>query len=141
MGYKLVNIIKGNTMALSILVAKIISLIYLALGLGVLAKTVNFKTLVDEIQTSKTILFLSGSLGIAIGVILLENHNIWVANWTVIITLISWGMLLGGVVLVMIPNLFISIIKFSEGFLKNTLIMGVFMVSFGLFMGYFGFIH
>ena len=41
---------------------------------------------------------------IFIGIILIEYHNIWIMNWNVLITIISWLFLIGGVIVVIIPN-------------------------------------
>ncbi len=128
-------------MELSLLVAKVISLIYLALGIGILIKTVDFKMIVDELQNSKILLFLAGAIATALGMILVEKHNIWFFDWRLIITLVSWGMLLGGILLVMMPQLFIRIVRRLAPLLGQTLWMGMFMVIFGLVMGYFGFIY
>ena len=123
-------------MELSILIAKIISVIYISAGIAVLIGTVNFNDIVNDFEKSPALAFIAGSVGIIIGVILIENHNLWVKNWTVLITLISWLFLIGGVIVVIIPK---SLSYYKDIFINSRLI-GIFMIIFGMALGYFGFI-
>lgn len=105
-------------------------------GIALLAGTINFDNIVNEIEKSPALTFLSGSIGIMIGTILIEYHNLWVKNWNVIITIISWAFLIGGVTVVIIPKT----LSFYKSFRKNSRLLGIIMLIFGAFMGYFGFI-
>lgn len=121
----------------SILLAKIISIIYMSTGIALLVGTINFDKIVDDIEKSPALIFISGCLGIIIGTILIEYHNLWIKNWNVIITIISWAFLIGGVTVVMFPK---SLSFFHKDFRKKSRLMGIVMIIFGAFMGYFGFI-
>jgi hypothetical protein len=123
-------------MELSILIAKIISVIYISSGIAVLIGTLKISDFVNEFEKSPTLTFLSGCIGIIFGTILVNYHNIWVKNWTVMITIISWIMLVGGVLVVMIPK---SLLYMKKFIIDNRL-WGIFMILFGLVLGYFGFI-
>jgi len=123
-------------MELSILIAKIISVIYIASGIAVLTGTFKISDFVNEFEKSPTLTFLSGCIGIIFGMILVNYHNIWVKNWTVIITIISWIMLIGGVLVVIVPGALI----YMKKLIKDNRLWGVFMLLIGLVLGYFGFI-
>ena len=123
-------------MELSILIAKIISVIYIASGIAILTGTFKISDFVNEFEKSPTLTFLSGCIGIIFGMILVNYHNIWVKNWTVIITIISWIMLIGGVLVVIVPGALI----YMKKLIKDNRLWGVFMLLFGLVLGYFGFI-
>ena len=123
-------------MELSLIIAKIISIIYLSSGIGVLIGTINFNDIVEDFDKSPALTFVVGSVGIIIGIILIEYHNIWVKNWTVLVTIISWLFLIGGLVVVIIPK---SLTYFKNSYISSR-IWGLFMISFGLIIGYFGFI-
>ena len=123
-------------MELSILLAKILSLIYITSGIAVLIGTVKISDLVNEFEKSPALTFVSGCIGIIAGMILVIYHNIWIKNWTVLITIISWIMLIGGVIVVIIPKS----LSFMSGLIKDTRLWGVFMILFGIGIGYFGFI-
>ena len=123
-------------MELSLLIAKIISIIYISSGIGVLIGTINFNDIVEDFDKSPALTFVVGSVGIIIGIILIEYHNIWVKNWKVLVTIISWLFLIGGLVVVIIPK---SLTYFKNSYISSR-IWGLFMISFGLIIGYFGFI-
>ena len=123
-------------MELSSLVAKIISIIYISSGIAVLIGTINFNDIVEDFDKSPALTFVVGSVGIIIGIILIEYHNIWVKNWTVLVTIISWLFLIGGLVVVIIPK---SLTYFNNLY-KSSRIWGLYMIAFGLIIGYFGFI-
>ena len=123
-------------MELSILIAKIISVIYISSGIAVLIGTINFNDIVNDFEKSPALTFVAGSVGIFIGIILIGYHNIWVKNWSVLITIISWLFLIGGVIVVIIPKS----LSYYKGFFKSSRLWGIFMIIFGMVIGYFGFI-
>ena len=123
-------------MELSILIAKIISAIYISTGIAVLIGTINFNDIINDFERSPALTFVAGSIGIITGIILIEYHNIWVMNWNVLITIISWLFLIGGVIVVIIPKS----LSYYKVFIKNSWLLGILMIIFGMVMGYFGFI-
>ena len=123
-------------MEFSLLIAKIISVIYISAGIGVLIGTINLNNMVTDLKNSVALTYIAGSVGIILGMILIEYHNIWVKNWTVSITIISWLLLIGGVTIVIFPNS----LSFGKDLLLNHRLIGIFMIAFGIVFGYFGFI-
>lgn len=123
-------------MELSILLAKIISVIYISAGIAVLIGTINFNDIVNDFEKSPALTFVAGSIGIFIGIILIEYHNIWVKNWNVLITIISWLFLIGGVIVVIIPKS----LSYYKDLFKSSRLWGIYMIIFGMVIGYFGFI-
>ncbi len=121
-------------MELSIITAKIISLIYIAAGIGVLIGSINFSSIVKELESSPALTLISGSLGIFIGVLLTSYHNLWVGDWRVLITIIGWTFLVGSIIVVALPK------TLSSFAVQNSKIYGIFMVAFGGILGYFGFL-
>ena len=81
---------------------------------------------------------VAGLFAAAIGTVILITHNVWVWNWTVIITLFGWLGLLKGFMLLVFPK---SVRIFESWFKsKNMLIaMGFGSLVLGLVITYFGF--
>jgi len=123
-------------MELSLLIAKIISIIYISSGIAVLIGTINFIDIANDLDSSPALTFISGAVGIITGTILVTYHNIWVLNWRVLITIISWLFLIGGLIVVVIPKSFV----YFNRFYKSSRFMGIFMNIIGVIFGYFGFI-
>ncbi len=122
-------------MELSILIAKIISVVYISSGIAVLIGTVNLNKFVDDFERIPALSFLAGSIGIIVGMILIKYHNLWVRNWTVLITLIAWIMLIGGILIVIFPKSMLYYKKFATG----SRYWGIFMILLGALFAYFGF--
>lgn len=122
-------------MELSILVARVISVIYVTAGIAVIMGTVDFNEIVNGLVKSPALTFMTAAVAIVGGIFLVEHHNLWVKNWTVLITLISWMFLIGGIIVMIFPRFLLS----YNQFLKNSRLLGSFMLVFGLIIGYFGF--
>ena len=123
-------------MGLSILVARIIAVIYISSGIAVLIGQLNFDNIASDFNKSKALTFVAGSSGVIFGMVLVRYHNNWVKNWTVLITIISWIFLIGGIIVVVFPK---SLSYFSK-YYKHSPAWGIFMICFGLLFGYFGFV-
>lgn len=122
-------------MALSILIAKIISLAYLSVGFSVLSGRMDLNQLINEFEKSPALTYLSGIMALILGMLIIEHHNFWVADWYVLITIIGWMALIKGVLLIAYPK-FIGSVK---GWYQNPKKWGYFTIALGLLFGYFGF--
>jgi len=120
----------------SILVAKILALTYISAGIAALSGKISFSKMIEEYENSPALLFVTGFIAISLGMLLVEYHNIWRANWTVLVTLVGWGMLLKGVALIAFPQT----LSYFKSWCKNARAWGIFMIALGLLFGYFGFI-
>jgi len=67
-------------MELSILVAKIIALIYISSSIAVLIGQINFNKIAADFNKSTALTFVAGSFGIIIGMVLVKYHNNWIKN-------------------------------------------------------------
>ena len=74
-------------MATSIFLAKLIGPLALALGFGVLFNRDAVRAVLDEFIHNRAILFLAGLITFPAGLAIVLTHNVWVADWPVIITM------------------------------------------------------
>ncbi|SDW14015.1 hypothetical protein SAMN05444411_101143 [Lutibacter oricola] len=127
-------------MELSIFIAKIIAVIYLAFGVGLIVNSNYYRKVILKLLNDATYIILGGIIAIIIGFFIVENHNYWVKNWTVIITIIGWVALIKGVLLLAFP----STITFFKPLFNNgnvTKILTPLVLIFGLIFAYFGFVN
>ncbi|HUX80458.1 MAG TPA: hypothetical protein VMW10_12060 [Alphaproteobacteria bacterium] len=127
-------------MELSIYLAKAIGLYYVIVSLGMILNGARIKTLMIEIMNSPGLLFVTGFFALIIGVLLVTSHNIWVSDWRILITLLGWGALLKGIMIVTVPQL---MIETSKKWIQNNIsyyatMCFVFLV--GVFLLYHGYI-
>ena len=127
-------------MGISAFIARIFGLLYLVVGIGLIKNRQTFKQIMEDFSKNTVLVFYGGILALVIGLMIVLTHNIWVANWTVIITIIGWGALIKGVWLIIFPN---SVHKFMQTYQKNenllkihpivALVLGIVLTYFGFF--------
>jgi uncharacterized membrane protein YhaH (DUF805 family) len=54
-------------------------------------------------NTSPSVIYLNGSLLFVAGLAIVRAHNRWTGNWPVLVTLIGWFLMLGGLVRMFAP--------------------------------------
>jgi hypothetical protein len=125
-------------MVTSILIAKIIAVIYLSFGFGLLFNSNFYRNEIPKLLDNAAYLLLIGINAIIVGVLITQYHNHWVKNWTVIITIIGWIALIKGIFLLAFPK----IMKFYKPFFSSDSLYKVLtpcVLIFGLVFVYFGF--
>lgn len=123
-------------MELSIFVAKILALVYLSAGVAALSGKISLTKVIDELKESQALTYITGLFTLIIGMILIEFHNVWAQDWTVLITIIGWIAFLKGVALIAFPD---ALLSFRPMF-RNTKGWGVLMLFLGFLFGYFAFV-
>lgn len=124
----------------SILIAKLIGLIYLVLGLGLVFNPRYYHKMFDDLLNDAPLTYISGLISLITGFLLVTFHNIWVNNWVVVITVFSWLLLGKGILLIVLPEI---MKKISKGLFKTSnvfLVDGLIVLILGLVFAYFGFI-
>ena len=122
-------------MELSILIAKILGLTYIAAGVAAISGKIEYPKMVEDFENSPGLTYLAGFVALIFGVILTHHHNLWVKDWRFMITLVGWLSLIKGIVLIAFPQ---SLSHF-KGWYKDARIWGIIMIILGAILGYFGF--
>ncbi len=123
----------------SILIAKIIAIIYLSFGVGLLFNGNYYKKEINKLLDNGSFMILGGFMAIVFGLIIIENHNYWVNNWTVLITIIGWVALIKGIFLLVFPNS-LNVFKSFLQHGKTLNFLAPLIIVFGLVFAYFGFL-
>src|SRR3954451_7254736 len=91
-------------MTTSVLLARLIGPVMLVIGVAVLVNQHEFRDMAEEFLASRALLFLSGLLIMPVGVAIVLTHNVWSADWRVLITLFGWLNAIGGAVRLLAPD-------------------------------------
>jgi hypothetical protein len=91
-------------MSNSIFIARLIGPVMLVIGLAVFANQRAFRDMAEEFLASRALLFLSGLLIMPMGLAIVLTHNVWTADWRVLITLFGWLNAIGGAVRLLAPD-------------------------------------
>jgi uncharacterized protein YjeT (DUF2065 family) len=74
------------------------------------------------------------------GLAIVNNHNVWIADWPVIVTLMGWAMAIGGAVRITLPSAVRSIGGAMLDHPAMIRIAGVVWVLIGALLTYKGYV-
>jgi hypothetical protein len=130
---------KGQDMQTSIFLARLIGPVALAVAIALFINKRAFAAMAEEFLQSRALLYLSGFLLMPAGLAIVLTHNVWVANWRVIITLLGWLMTIGGAIRVIFPD---KVQAWGRGFLRQPMgayIAGGIWLAFGAVLTFYGY--
>ena len=127
-------------MELSILIAKVVSVIYLSASLGSFFSKDYYLRISEDMCKNAALTYMMGFVTVIFGFLIVNYHNLWGSDWTVLITIIGWLSLIKGVILIVSPKFLQSLYEpfLTERALK---IIPYVTLSLGLLFGYFGFVR
>ncbi len=117
---------------------QLFSLVYLAIGIGMLISPVFYKKLFTDFCENAAVMYLGGIMALVIGYLILAFHNTWTKDLSVIITVIGWLALVKGILILVRPKMMIALTKamLKENTLK---IMATWVILLGLAFSFLGF--
>lgn len=131
----------GFMMMHSVLLARVIGIVIIIAALGVLLNKAYFQEMMEEVSRGKQqmLVFVTGFVTLVFGVLMVMAHNIWVSNWSVIVTLFSWLVLIKGAVLVVLPKATLGIARSYKTMPWMASVAGLVFLVIGLVFLYFGY--
>lgn len=127
-------------MELSILIAKITSVVYLSAAVGAVFSRDHYRRILDDLFENAALTYFIGFTAVILGFLMVNYHNIWNKDWTVLVTILGWLALTKGVLIIAFPR-FVQ--RYSKSIFEGRGLqffpyVAIFM---GLVFGYFGFVH
>jgi hypothetical protein len=126
-------------MATSIFLAKLIGPLMLAVGIGIFVNGAVYRLLADEFLRSRALIYLSGLLLMTAGLAIVLTHNVWRADWVVLITILGWLAAIGGAIRIVMPQ---GTERVGRRLLKENhglTIGGIVLVALGAILCVFGY--
>lgn len=75
-----------------------------AVAFAILVNRKTFDAVMREAGTSLGFIFFAGLLTLVAGLAIVRSHNIWSADWRVLVTVIGWLSVIGGLARIIVPN-------------------------------------
>jgi hypothetical protein len=128
-------------MSNSLFLARLIGPVMLVVGLAVFANQRGFREMAEEFLASRALMFLSGLILMPAGLAIVLTHNVWAADWRVLITLLGWLAAIGGALRLFGP---LFVLKAGHAMLDKpyfTSIAAAVWVVLGLLFCFFGYWH
>lgn len=101
----------------SLFLAKLIGPTMLTISAALLVNQQNMREMAADFLQHRGIIFLSGILALVAGIAIVLTHNVWVAGWPVIITILGWVSVIAGVFRVVFPD---SVKSLGEDMIRTT---------------------
>lgn len=126
-------------METTVFIARIISIIYIAFGLGLFVNGNFYKKALTAMVGNAPFLILGGFVAIVVGMSILTFHDYWGYNLQGLVSFIGLIALIKGILILVFPSKFKGLKKlFESGKFYNVLATSVFI--FGCILGYVAFI-
>ena len=120
-------------------IARLIGPTLLVIAAGVLVRLGSFQAVADRLSREPALVFLSGVLLFVAGLAIVSAHNIWAGGWPVLVTVLGWLAILGGLLRLLLPTWFGAVgtgLGQSTGLLA---LIGVVLLVVGAFLSYKGY--
>lgn len=121
-------------------ILQLLGLAYFATGLGVLINRVFYQDMFDRFLESKTIIYTHAYMIFAIGILLVTFHNTWEYSWTLVVTIFGWIALIKGLIMLILPKVYIAIARAMGNSLKQLFAQSLTVAIIGaalMYLGYF----
>jgi hypothetical protein len=126
-------------MLTSIFIAKLMGPILFVVGISILINEKSTRAMAKEVLGSHALIYIFGIVDLLLGLVLVTVHNVWVADWRVIITVIGWLSIVRGLVRILFAP---RIIKIAPKLLrKQGMFMGIAIVMLivGAVLSFYGY--
>jgi len=124
----------------SILLARIISVVYVSAALGAIFSANHYRRLPDDLFSNAGLTYVAGFMTVVMGILIVHYHNTWTRSWPVLITVIGWGALLKGVAIIVMPQV-VHRVSTALWFERGVAAFPYVAICLGLLFGYFGFVR
>jgi hypothetical protein len=126
-------------METSQLIARFIGPVMLVAAVSALLNTKQVMAIFEDFIKSPALIFIAGVMTLVMGLTLVNFHNHWVADWTVIITIFGWIGIAGGIMRMAFPMFAIDMGKKMIGQTKMLVVIGIINILLGSFLTYKGY--
>lgn len=88
----------------SVIIARLMGPLLLTAALSILLNRKAFQRMAEDAPKHAALFYLTGALSLLGGLAIVEFHNVWVAGWQVLITVVGWLAVLRGVARMLFPE-------------------------------------
>lgn len=101
----------------------------------------QFMTYISSLINNSSLMFVTGFFTLILGILMVLSHNIWQLNWRIILTIISWIVLLKGATIVICPEFIDQVTLLFLQNINFAYLTAGFDLIIGILLCYFGFKH
>jgi hypothetical protein len=129
-----------DTMPISQFLARLMGPMGIAIGAGMLINPRAYRRVAEEFLDSQALIYFSGLIAGSAGLALIISHNIWAADWRLVITLLGWIAFLTAVARIVAPTLAEPIGRYIFERRSIIAIAGVITLALGILLSVKGYL-
>ncbi|MHC4726330.1 MAG: hypothetical protein ACYS17_03810 [Planctomycetota bacterium] len=118
---------------------QIFSIIYLAVGVGILINPGFYKKMFENFIENAAVLYLGGITALVVGYLIIAFHNTWTMDLSVIITIFGWLALIKGILILIRPKIMVALSKAMVKKESHLKIEAIAIIILGLAFSFLGF--
>jgi len=123
----------------AVFIARLVGPAFVAVGLGILLNGPFYTSLLAEATRSPTLIYFSGLISLIPGLAILNVHRTWTSDWRVIITILGWLLVIGGVIRIVLPATTAALAADLYSKPAALLIVSAIVIVVGGFLTFFGY--
>jgi hypothetical protein len=100
-----------ETLSVTQILAVFIGLYMVAAGIGFLTGRGSYATLIDELRDNTALGYVTGAFVFALGAAMVAVHNLWTGPLAIVVSLVGWGALIEGILMLAIRRRFLGLVK------------------------------
>jgi hypothetical protein len=91
-------------MQTSIFLARLIGPVMLVVAAAILKDREGFRAMGEQLLSSRPLIFIAGMIPLVVGLSIVLTHNVWAADWRVLITAFGWFAIFVGAYRILFPR-------------------------------------
>ena len=123
----------------AVFIARLVGPAFVAVGLGILLNGPFYTSLLAEATRSPTLIYFSGLISLIPGLAILNVHRTWTSDWRVIITILGWLLVIGGVIRIVLPATTAALAADLHSKPAVLLFVSAIVIVVGGFLTFFGY--
>jgi hypothetical protein len=124
---------------MAIWISKFLGPVILVLSIPLMITPASLQETTRRFLADSPLVLISGVLAMTAGLSIVNTHNIWVLDWTLIVTLFGWALVLGGASRIVAPRVVGKVGGAMMDRPTITRIVGAFWASLGAFLTFKGY--
>ena len=89
---------------MQVIIGQVVAWLLLVLGLSYIANTAMWLRVVRDAMAEPTRYFFMVILTLVLGLLIIATHNVWVADWPVVVTLLGWILAVKSALFLLFPQ-------------------------------------
>ena len=124
---------------MEIWISKFLGPVILVLGIPMIITPTNLQETTKRFLADSPLVLISGVLAMTAGLSIVNTHNVWILDWTLIVTLFGWALVFGGALRIVAPRVVDKVGGVMMERPTMTRIVGAFWAFLGAFLTFKGY--